>query len=189
VGDHCGVKDKDTIRILTQNINGMGQVADSLKEMNLKTFTSNKMVDILAIQELNVCWTKVAHRNKIWDRFRGWKESSHLSVAFNTEDKDAKVSQTGGTALISINKISHIWDSAGVDKSKLGRWAWTRYQGTEGRNLRVVSVYRPVVNDGYNSVYMQQLRYSVKKQTGDMSKGNVLNRLTRGNIGVEDRWR
>ena len=74
VGDHCGVKDKDTIRILTQNINGMGQVADSLKEMNLKTFTSNKMVDILAIQELNVCWTKVAHRNKIWDRFRGWKE-------------------------------------------------------------------------------------------------------------------
>jgi exonuclease III len=134
--------------------------------MNLKTFTSNKMVDILAIQELNVCWTKVAHRNKIWDRFRGWKESSHLSVAFNTEDTDAKVSQTGGTALISINKISHIWDSSGVDKSKLGRWAWTRYQGTEGRNLRVVSVYRPVINDGYNSVYMQQLRYSVKHRQG-----------------------
>ena len=35
VGDLCGVKNAEIIRILTQNINGIGQNKSSLKEKNL----------------------------------------------------------------------------------------------------------------------------------------------------------
>ena len=109
----------------------------------------------------------VAHKNKIWDRFRGYRESHNLSVAFNTEDKNSKAFQPGGTALLSVGKLSHTWDSSGVDSTKLGRYSWSRFQGSYGRYLRVVSVYRPCYsNINYNSTYLQQLRYSLKKRNG-----------------------
>ena len=49
----------------------------------------------------------------------------------------------------------------GEDEAKLGRWSWTRYQGTFDRMFRVVNVYRSVVGKEFNSAYMQQYRHSL----------------------------
>ena len=65
VGDHCGDKNNRCLRIVTQNINGLGQIQNSLKELNLKYFASNYGVDILGIQETNVCWNKVGQKSAI----------------------------------------------------------------------------------------------------------------------------
>ena len=57
--------------------------------------------------------------------------------------------------------------SSGFDKEKLGRWAWSRYQGSSGRHLRVVSVYRSCMStQRVNSVYMKQYGYSLSKRNG-----------------------
>ncbi len=69
VQNNCGDENKKYLRIVTQNINGLGQMQNSLKELNLKHFASNYGVDILGIQETNVCWNKVGQKNAIWDRF------------------------------------------------------------------------------------------------------------------------
>ena len=166
VGDHCGTKVGDCIRIVSQNINGLGQSATSLKDQRLKNFAIDKEVNVLGIQEFNVCWNKVKNTNKVWDRFRGWKESCNISVAFNTFEKNAVRYQPGGTGIVSIDKMSHVWDTSGFDDKNLGRWAWTRYRGSMGRFMRVISMYRPVVNTDYNSAYMQQLRYSLQHRGG-----------------------
>ena len=48
----------------------------------------------------------------------------------------------------------------GKDPSGLGRWAWTRYRGRQGINLRIVVAYRPVLNTtGPLSVWNQQKAY------------------------------
>ena len=73
LGDHCGTKCGSCIRIVSQNINGLGQSTTSLKEKRLKNFALDKEIDILGVQEFNVCWNKVKNTNKVWDRFRGWK--------------------------------------------------------------------------------------------------------------------
>jgi len=166
VGDHCGDKNKRCLRIVTQNINGLGQMQNSLKELNLKHFASNYGVDILGIQETNVCWNKVGQKNAIWDRFRGWKEACKLSVAFNSYESNSQKYQPGGGALITINKLAHKVIGVGSDDTKLGRWTWTRYQGTFNRIFRVVNIYRPVVGKEYNSAYMQQYRHAIKYNDG-----------------------
>ena len=167
VGDGCVGKHKDNIRIVTQNINGIGQIAGSMKERNLKEFILERDIDIMGVQELNVCWSKVQEKNRIWDRFRYWREVAQLSVAYNSQDVNKIRHQPGGTAVLSINKMANRVIATGADESKLGRWAWTRYQGSFDRTFIIFSVYRPVEgNGGFNSAYVQQLRYSMKHRNG-----------------------
>ena len=167
VGDICGKKHDMCLRIMSQNINGIGQNKNSNKENGIKGMIVEFSVDVLGLQELNVCWYKIPEKQRIWDRLKGWKEQFNLSVAHNMEEKDTQAYQPGGTAVISVGKISHTWAASGSDAWKLGRWSWTRFQGSYGRYVRVVSIYRPYMKTiKLNSNYMQQYRYSMKKRGG-----------------------
>ena len=166
VGDSCEGKEESSFRIVTQNINGIGQVRNNVKEKAMKEFISDYNIDIMALQQLDVSWDKVKNANKIWDRVRGWKESSNLSVCYNTEDVNRRTYQPGGTAVIAVDKITHTWDSSGFDNKKLGRYSWIRFQGSYGRYLRIVSVYRPCRSENDNSAYMAQYRYSLRFREG-----------------------
>ena len=179
VGDSCKTKEEQCIRLMSQNVNGIGQEANSAKEIGIKDFILNNKIDIMAIQQLNVCWSKVSNINKIWDRFRRWRENHNISVAYDTTDKNANCHQPGGVALIAVGKITHTWESSGYDKEQLGRWAWSRYQGSYGRHLRVVSVYRPCINtQKIKSIYMKQYSYSLRKREGKCPRELFLNDLT-----------
>jgi len=90
----------------------------------VKEFINTFHIDIMALQQLDVSWDKVQNANKIWDRFRGWKESSKLSVAYNTEDVNRKAFQPGVTAVVAVGNVTHHWDSSGFESKKLGRWLW-----------------------------------------------------------------
>lgn len=61
--------------------------------------------------------------------------------------------------LISTNKAKWKVCESGKDFRNLGRWAWTRYQGTDNVKLRVISAYRCCDNSGPTTVYSQQRRY------------------------------
>ena len=167
VGDLIINKDEDSFRLISQNINGFGQEADNTKEIGIKNFAIEFKADILALQQMNVCWSKVSNKNKIWERFRNWEECYNLSVAYNKMDKNTNAHQPGGVALLSKGKIAHTWVDSGVDKEMLGRWTWMRYQGSCGRHMRVVSVYRPCwATQRVNSLYMKQYGYSLEKRNG-----------------------
>ena len=138
-------------------------------------------VDILGIQELNVCWRKVGEQHRIWDRFRNWKEICQLSAAYNTRDINSVKYQPGGTAIVTINKLAHRVIDHGGDSSNLGRWVWTRYQGSFNRKFVVFSVYRPIDckgKKGYNSAYEQQLCYSMKYNGGRCPRELLLEDLS-----------
>ena len=95
----------------------------------------------MGLQDKNVCWKQVQHRYKIWDRFLGWKELCHISVAFNNQNYNSERYQPRGTALLSLKKTSRCFESSGCDEFQLDRWIWNRYHGRCGRFLRVFSFY------------------------------------------------
>ena len=68
-------KSKDNIGIMTQNINGLGQFAENKKEPRDKKMISENRVDVMALQETNICWHKVINKHKICNMFRGWREN------------------------------------------------------------------------------------------------------------------
>jgi len=115
VGDSFEGKEENCFRIMTQNLNGIGQNRENVKEKAVKEFINTFHIDILALQQLYVSWDKVQNENKIWDRFRGRKESSKLSLTYNTEDANRKVFQPGGTAVVAVGNVTYQWDSSGFD--------------------------------------------------------------------------
>merc|ERR1740124_473926 len=114
-GDSCEGKEENCFRIMTQNLNGIGQNRENVKEKAVKEFINTFHIDILALQQLDVSWDKVHNVNKIWDRLRGWKESSKLSLAYNTEDVNRKAFQPGVTAVVAVGNVTHHWDSSGFE--------------------------------------------------------------------------
>ena len=73
VGDICSTKHSECLRLITQNINGIGQTINNIKETGIKAFTHDYSVDILALQELNVCWNKIPYAQRVWYRFMAWR--------------------------------------------------------------------------------------------------------------------
>jgi len=71
VGDSCEGKEKNCFRIMTQNLNGIGQNRGNVKEKAVKEFINTLHIDITALQQLYVSWDKVQNANKILDRLRG----------------------------------------------------------------------------------------------------------------------
>jgi len=161
VGNECAFKLSTSLRLMTQNTNGIGLIAENIKELAVKELLIEKKIDVMGIQEKNVCWHKMRNKHKMWDRFRGWKEcgSCKLAVAYNSSDTIKEKSQYGGTTLITMNILAHRYVGSGIDETKLGRWAWTIYRGKEGKVFHVVLVYRPCTSGKYNSVYLQQMQY------------------------------
>ena len=100
-----------------------------MKEISVKAFIQNFSIDVLAVQQLDVYWYRVGNNKKIWDICREWQKSCNLSVDFNTEDSDRISYQSGGTSVVSTGKITHKWDSAGVDEKN---WVDGHVQGIKG---------------------------------------------------------
>ena len=65
VGDKCNLKGNDCFRIVSQNINSIGQEANNPKELGIKSFAQDLKIDVFALQQLNVCWSKVSYKKKI----------------------------------------------------------------------------------------------------------------------------
>jgi len=107
VGDSCEGKEEKCFRMMTQNLNGIGQSRGNKKEKAVKDFINTLHIDIMALQQLDFSWDKVQNANKIRDRFRGLKESSKLSVAYNTEDVNRKVFQPEGAAVVAVGNVTH----------------------------------------------------------------------------------
>ena len=70
VGDRCDEKETDYFRIVTQNINGIGREVGNIKETSVKAFIQDFSIDVLAVQQLDVCWDRVGNKKIILDRFR-----------------------------------------------------------------------------------------------------------------------
>ena len=114
------------------------------------------------MEETSVHRYKLAIKNRMFNKTKGWFEGRHLITVFNTTEPILSgFTQQGRVANITINKLVYKVFGAGKDKGNLGRWAWTRFQVKEGKRLRGVTVYRPgkAGTQGSGTVHAQHLRF------------------------------
>ena len=119
------MKEEGTLWLVFQNVESLPKRRHGDKNRRLHEFCSEREVDVLGIVETNRCWHKLDPQDRLPDRFRGWWESLHTSVAYNRVNKDAGQFQWGGTALLSFDWAAHRVCESGRDPSDLGRWTWT----------------------------------------------------------------
>ena len=127
------------------------------KMKEIHAYMSKLNVDVIGLSECNISWKNLPVQQCLQEQTRGWWESLQINSAYYESFGGRAKSQAGGVSLWSINKGAHRVMEGGKDPSGLGRWAWTRYRGRQGINLRVVVAYRPVLNTtGPLSVWNQQ---------------------------------
>ena len=154
-----GKKKKDLIRIMFQNIRGLGYTKRSPKTDAVKKTIVTSKTDIMMIAEVNVNWERAGRRNSFKNIGRHWFNVCKTSCTFNTHQipMDTKW-QPGGHAIISRDEVSRRVNNYDHDTRRMGRWSSQVVQGKEGKKLRVVSVYVPSPTKEYTNqkIFCQQ---------------------------------
>ena len=125
---------QSTIRILMQNVGGLGFIAnkrchETLKMEKIKEITIKYNVDLLALTETNKDWRTVKSAHTIWEGTKGWKDSRRIQVAHNTTQQAEGQFVSGGTAMCAFDKLVYGIYKQGFDDRKLGRWSYITIEG------------------------------------------------------------
>ena len=152
------LKDPKHCRIGFVNINGLGLFTLHNNNLEFHSFATRYDFDVFGMAETNVNWQAVPVHDRLHERSRSWWPLRHVSFSYLRHDQPLQRErhQYGGTAVWTRNSMVHRVASSGQDR--YGRWAWTRFRGTNNRCLRVVAAYRPCYSTEPNSVFQQQLR-------------------------------
>ena len=164
------------LRLCFININGLPNNSEHPKNTALFQAIQSTQIDIIALTEINKCWHKMEEKERWRTRTKGWWETSHSTITYNTKDSDAKQFQPGGNIITSIDKAAHRVIESGIDKTGLGRWCWTLYRGKHNITLRVISAYRPCKTSatGSNTVFSQHQRYFTSRKENKCPRESIL---------------
>lgn len=162
-GDPIEVKQKNSIRIMFQNVNGFGYTRKNVKSLVIRDLMNDTKVDAMAMAELNKNWGKMQRTNTLPQVCKGWFRQSRTVVSYNQHErkrKNVKIYQPGGTAVVLKGNLAVRAVKSHYDDLRLGRWSSIIIQGTQGIRTRIVSVYVPIVvtQHGHRKVAVQQQR-------------------------------
>jgi hypothetical protein len=163
-GDFCDEKEVNYMRIGALNIGTFPGHKTSTKLHKLHEFIDRHEFDIIGFQEVNTNWQKRDSGTQMEELIYGWFTRMRMNTAYYKGYPSQISHQQGGVSQWAIGGMADRATERGEDTTGLGRWTWQRLQGKQGRFLRVVTAYRPVVNkEGMRSVWSQQRAYWIEK--------------------------
>ena len=162
-GDRMNKKRPHTLRLALANVDSLPMHKNDEKNDSIARFCVDNELDFLGMTEPNKCWHLLPTDDRIHERFYGYWENMHASIAYNKNNPHAAPHQVGGAVGLSFNQAAHRIDSTsggrGQDPTGLGRWTWTRFRGRDNVCLRVAVVYAPCKSSGPLTAWSQQMAY------------------------------
>ena len=160
-GDDCLSKNKETMRFMFQNVNGLSKNPSSVKMLSVRDSMYKHDIDVMMMAETNLNWGKMRRTTTLPQIARRWFQTSKTVVAYNQHEKfkrKSSIHQPGGTAIVSKGEMALRVCGNKYDNRRLGRWSSQVYQGKQGITTRAVSVYVPnkVYKHGCKKVWCQQ---------------------------------
>jgi hypothetical protein len=187
LGDRSDRKKSKTLRLGFININGLPIQAANNKNNQLRESINLTQFDIIGLAETNINWSATEVDNKWETRIQSWWEHHRTITSYNCKDVISRPFQPGGTAMISVGRISYRVTARGVDQSKLGRWCWFELRGRHGLTTKIITVYRPCRSNGPHSTYQQQER--VMQMATSQTNIDVREQLLEDLLSLIDQWR
>ena len=168
-GDTMRKKSPDTIRVISQNINSIPENPFHFKSRQIVNQVGSHDADAWLFQETGLNWKKIDEASQWTERTRTTGLRLNSNFQFNSTEMDrSEALQAGGVAVITTcSTLTPRCSSSGGDPSGLGRWAWTRIEGSDNRHTHMISVYRPCepTGPGPGTVYEQHRRFYLKPFT------------------------
>ena len=102
-------KRKGSIRIIFQNIGGIGNVSDKPSQHKLYTLKKimfNEVISLVGLAEVNSNWIKITIKVHIYNRSYGWFKIRSISTGYNWVTTSEGPFQSGGTAIMVVDEVS-----------------------------------------------------------------------------------
>jgi hypothetical protein len=159
-GDTRRPKTPQIFRVESHNINNLPDKGTTFKSQPFVARVCSPDVSATLAQEMGINWSKLKGRDKWHERLAGRRVHSNLAHNVREVDDTDRL-QAGGTGLCIGAEHQGRCRTHGQDPTGLGRWAWTRIQGTSDYNTSLFSAYRPCAssNPGIGTVYSQHIRH------------------------------
>jgi len=139
-------KQSSSICIIFQNVHGLPKHNHHPKNNSLCCFLTEHQVDVMGMSEVKVAWHQV-HFHESGSCTSKWFESHHVMRAWNQHESFHSTAQTGGIAVLTIDKLMYQVALTGCDPTGLGCWTWTHFLGKHAHYTHVITCYDPVKND------------------------------------------
>ena len=157
-GHEMGSKDESTFRVVFHNVNCFPIDYRDPKSREAISQLYKSEADVYAMAEIGLNWGSIDAGDQWYHRVRG-----HLpvksSLANNKHQVTTTKKQFGGVAVCVLGDSVHKVRSKGNDPTGLGRWTWSLLEGKQHHLTRIVSVYRPSISSGENTVDAQHTDY------------------------------
>ena len=137
LGDNHRCRSSHATRVTFQNVNGVPEDGDHVKQRQINSWLKDERVGIALLAEAKTFWPSIPEGQGWNDRMRQvTRKADHKgfysSVAFNKHQKRSAATtafQWGGCIATVFNQVSHRAKEGGRDSTGLGRWSYVRLQG------------------------------------------------------------
>ena len=166
-GDPIVPKDSSMIRIMMENINNIGLIANNNpKQEALMEWIIQNDVDVACWLEIGIAWQTLRRKDHLLQRLHCEQWQNARVVTSNNRHDSTHLSQPGGTATLTFGPISNTIDKRGYDPSGLGRWSWIQLSGRHDVNTVIITAYNPCRSSLGRTwtVYSQHKRFWLSKK-------------------------
>ena len=130
-----GETEQTTIRIMTQNVNGISHFYDYYEWDHVLHTMHQDQVDILGITEVNLDLSKPAVKYKLIQRAKKLDNNFRMAMSASKYKSDNEAFKMGGTMTITKGNWSGRITKSGQDK--LGRWSFIDMTGKNGKKYEL----------------------------------------------------
>jgi hypothetical protein len=142
----------------------MGANANDARNRELHNVINNGDFDVFGITETNIHWQN--NQQHVRDCTYGWFRKMNITYQYYKDYPCTAKFQVGGVLQLAIGDTASRVTAHGGDETGQGRWTWQLFTG-RGRQIRIVTAYRPVRNTtNAGSVWNQQQYYADKHNIG-----------------------
>ncbi|CAJ1935549.1 unnamed protein product [Cylindrotheca closterium] len=176
LGDDHRCRSSVATRVTFQNVNGVPEEGDHVKQRQINSWLQDKQVGIALLAEAKTFWPSIPEGHGWNDRMRqatmkAKHKGFYSAVAYNKQQSQSSATtafQWGGCIATVLSQVSHRAKESGSDSTGLGRWAYVRLQGKklQAQGVMITLAWPKREGTGESTVWAQQRLYfnSIKRK-------------------------
>ena len=163
-----GLTEQKTIRILSQNLNGISSFHDFIEWEYILNNMHGKQTDIAGFTEVNLDLNKPKVKMELLERAKKMDQNIKIATSSSKYKNNNEMFKMGGTLTITRGNWSGRITKSGNDK--LGRWSYMILTGKNGKKLKVITMYRVCKDNGHagNCTIRIQQEADILEQEGKL---------------------
>ena len=117
----------------------------------------NKGIAIIGLAEIDSNWSKIPIKEKIYNMMYRWFKTRRISTGYNRFTTSDGPFQSGGTAIMAVDKLLCREIAIGEELRNLSCWSWMLLRVNNNARTIIITTYCPTLSASAGGEYNQNL--------------------------------